>query len=378
MTKRRGHNEGSIYQRDSDGRWVGAISLPSGKRKNLYGKTRKDVQVKLRAALRDADSGLDLGSRQQTVRQYMTRWLEDVAKRTVRPSTFKSYESYVRLHIVPALVRHQVAKLTPQDVQEFLNAKIVAGLAPRTVQQIRAILRRALGQALKWGLVARNVATLVDPPICTRIPVQPLSGEQARRLIDHAKAQDDRLWPLLCTAILTGLRQGELFGLRWEDVDLTAGTLRVRHAMQRVDGKPKLIEPKTKKSRRALSLAAPVVAALQAQRKRQLEERLLAGGRWRDWGLVFTSTVGTPLEPTNVLKRLRALLESAALPRQRFHDLRHCCASLLLAQGVAARVVMEMLGHSQIALTMDTYSHVMPAMLRDAATALEAAFAGGG
>ncbi|MDP9365219.1 MAG: site-specific integrase [Chloroflexota bacterium] len=378
MTKRRGHNEGSIYQRDSDGRWVGAISLPNGKRKSLYGKTRKEVQDKLRAAFRDAESGLDLTSRQQTVGQYMTRWLEDVAKPGVRPSTFKSYESYVRLHIVPALGRHHVAKLTPQDVQAFLNAKVAAGLAPRTVQQIRAILRRALRQAQKWGLVARNVATLVDPPRSVRTHVQPLSGEQARRLIDHATAQNDRLWPLLCTAILTGLRQGELFGLRWEDVSLTEGTLRVRHAMQRVDGKPRLIEPKTKKSRRTLSLPAPVVAALQAQRRRQLEERLLAGDRWRDWDLVFTSTIGTPLEPTNVLKRLQALLEGAALPRQRFHDLRHCCASLLLAQGVSARVVMEMLGHSQIALTMDTYSHVMPAMLNDAATALEAAFAVGG
>ena len=376
MAKRRGHNEGTVRQR-ADGLWEARLSLPNGKRKSLYGKTRKDVQDKLRAAMREAENGLDLTAGRQTVGQYVLRWLEDVARPTVRPSTFKSYASYVRLHIVPGLGHHPLTKLTPQHVQAFLNAKSGAGLSPRTVQQIRAILRRALGQALKWGLVARNVAALVDPPRCVRTPVQPLSGEQARRLIDHATAQDDRHWPLLTTAILTGLRQGELFGLRWEDVDLTAGTLRVRHAMQRVDGKPRLIEPKTKKSRRTLSLPAPVVAAFRAQRKRQLEERLLAGDRWREWGLVFASTIGTPLEPTNVLKRLRALLESAGLPRQRFHDLRHCCASLLLAQGVSARVVMEMLGHSQIALTMDTYSHVMPAMLKDAATALKAAFAVG-
>ncbi len=172
-------------------------------------------------------------------------------------------------------------------------------------------------------------------------------------------------------ALALGLRQGEALGVRWEDVDLEAQTLRVRYALQRIDRKPTFVEPKTTRSRRTLPLPPSIVTALRAHRVRQLEERLLAGERWQDWNLVFASTVGTPLDGHNVTHRLQKHLERAGLPRQRFHDLRHCCASLLLAQGVHPRAVMEILGHSQIALTMDTYSHVMPAMLRDAANLMD-------
>ncbi len=228
---------------------------------------------------------------------------------------------------------------------------------------------------MKWGVVGRNVATLAEPPRSVRRPVQPLTAEQARAFIYFSR--DDRLGSLFAVAILTGLRQGELFGLRWQDVDLTAGTLAVRHALQRIGGKPTLVEPKTERSRRTLTLPAAALAALKAQRVRQIEERLLAGDRWQDWGLVFASTIGSPLEPSNVAARLHKLLVDAGLLRQRFHDLRHCCASLLLSQHVPPRVVMDVLGHSQIALTMNTYSHVMPAMLKDAANALDAALAVG-
>jgi integrase len=374
MTMRRGHGEGNIKQR-ADGLWEARISLPGGKRKSLYGKTRREAQDKLRAALRDVDAGLDLAAGPQTVGQFLDRWLADVVRATVRPKTHHSYSQLVRLHIKPTLGQYQLAKLTPQHVQAMLTAKSASGLSPRTVQYIRAVLRRALGQALKWGLVGRNVATLVDPPRSVIRPVAPLSAKQARAFI--AATKEDRLGPLFTVAITTGLRQGELFGLRWQDVDLASGTLRVRHAMQRIDGKPTLVEPKTDKSRRTASLAASAVDALKAQRIRQLEERLLAGERWHDWGLVFTSSIGTPLEPSNVSGRLHKHLADAGLPRQRFHDLRHCCASLLLSQHIPPRVVMDVLGHSQISLTMNTYSHVMPAMLRDAANALDAALAAG-
>src|SRR5262249_19237434 len=162
--------------------------------------------------------------------------------------------------------------------------------------------------------------------------------------------EDDRLGPLYRVAILTGLRQGELLGLHWQDVDLTGATLTVRHALQRIDGVPALVEPKTKRSRRTIALPAGAIAALTEQRRRQAEDRLAAGGRWDDWGLVFASTVGTPLDAPNVTHRLQRILADAGLPRQRFHDLRHLCATLLLSQGVSPRVVMEQLGHSQIGL----------------------------
>jgi len=193
-----------------------------------------------------------------------------------------------------------------------------------------------------------------------------------RQLTDDAC--DDWLGPLFTVAIASGLRQGELLGLRWEDIDLAAGELRVRHALQRIDGKPTLVEPKTTRSRRTINLPAVAVDALRTQRVRQVERHLLLGVRWMgNDDLVFTSTVGTPCNPSNVTHRLQAVLKAAGLPRQRFHDLRHCTASLLLAGGEHPRVVMEVLGHSQIALTMNTYSHVIPAAMKGAASRLDAA-----
>lgn len=291
-----------------------------------------------------------------------------------------------------------LSKLSPQDVQTFLNDKLKARrgnlkaskrtelaakdlaqesetstarddesvtLSPRTVQYIYAVLRRALGQALKWNLVARNVATLVDPPRVRRPEVQPLSPEEARQLL--TKVEGDRLAALYSVALALGLRQGEALGLRWRDVDLEAGTLAIRNALQRVDGKLQFVDPKTSKSRRTVALPEVAVAALRTHRVRQYQERLVAGTRWHDTGLVFTTSIGSGLDGRNVTRQFQKLLKDLGLPRQRFHDLRHTCASLLLAQGVHPRVVMDILGHSQIKLTMDTYSHVIPQLQRDAA-----------
>jgi integrase len=365
---RRGHNEGTIRHRP-DGLWEARLSLANGKRKSVYGKTRKAVQDKLRAAQRDLDAGLDLGTAKQTVGAFLDRWLVDVAKPTVRPKTYASYAQLVRLHLKPALGHHQLAKLSPQHVQAMMNAKSAAGLSPRTVQYLRAILRRALGQALKWGLVSRNVATLVDPPRSQRQDVTPLSPLQARAFL--TAAEGDRLEALYSVAIALGLRQGEALGLRWDDVDLDAGMLKVRHALQRIDGTLQLVEPKTKRSKRTIPMPPTIVTALREHRVRQLEERLIAGPRWQEHNLVFPSTIGTPADARNIVRRFHAILDQAGLPSMRFHDLRHTCASLLLAQHVPPRVVMETLGHSQIALTMDTYSHVMPVMQREAANLMD-------
>ncbi len=368
MTTRRGHNEGHIYHRD-DGRWEAKLSLPNGKRKSFYARSRKEAQDALRAAQRDLDAGLDLGTAKRTVAAFLDHWLVDVAKPSVRPKTYASYSQLVRLHLKPALGHHQLSKLSPQHIQMMMNGKSAAGLSPRTVQYLRAVLRRALGQALKWGLVGRNVATLVDPPRSQRSEVTPLSPLQARAFL--MAAQGDRLEALYSVAIALGLRQGEALGLRWADVDLDAGTLRVRHALQRIDGTLQLVEPKTKRSKRTIPMPPSVVTALRAHRVRQLEERLIAGSRWREYDFVFPSTIGTPADARNIVRRFHALLDRAGLPSMRFHDLRHTCASLLLAQHVPPRVVMETLGHSQIALTMDTYSHVMPVMQREAATLMD-------
>ncbi len=365
---KRGQNEGTCYQR-KDGRWEAAMTLATvdgkPKRKSFYGRTKAEAMRQMRAAQREHEAGLPVHVGRQTVRQYMDHWLAEVVKPSVRPGTYASYASYVRLHINPNLGHHQLAKLTPQHVQAFLNSRTEAGLSPRTVQYIRAILRRALGQAMKWGLVARNVATLVDPPRSRRSEVRPLTPDQARLFLEAVRG--DRLEALYVVAVALGLRQGEVLGVRWEDVDLEAGNLRVRHALQRVGGKLQLVEPKTERSRRTVDLPAPAIDALRAHRDRQAFERSFAADRWQEWGLVFTGPKGTPLDGTAVTKRLQRILAASGLPRQRFHDLRHCCASLLLAQNVPARVVMEILGHSQITLTMNTYSHVMPTAQREAA-----------
>lgn len=376
---RRGHDEGSIYQRESDGKWVAAVNLgygPDGKRKRkvIYGKTRKEVSEKLKIALRDQQQGFPIAVERQTVSQFLDKWLQDSVKPTVRSKTYDSYGQIVRLYIAPALGKIQLAKLSPQQVQAFLNAKLESGLSPRTVQYCHAILRRALGQAYKWAQVPRNVATLVDPPRVRRHEVQPFTPDQARAFL--ASIQGDRLEALYTVALSLGLRQGEALGLRWSDVDLERGMLTVRMALQRVGGKLQLVEPKTERSRRTLRLPQVTLAALKAHRVRQLEERLLAGAQWQDSGLVFTSTIGTPMEPRNAFRRYQEALSRAGLPHFRFHDLRHTAATLLLAQGVHPRVIMEILGHSQISLTMNTYSHVVPALGDEAATRMDRALGG--
>jgi len=373
MTKRRGHNEGSIRHRP-DGRWEARISLPDGKRKYLYRQTQKGAREALRDALRDIDIGLDIGSKAQSVSQFLDAWLVDTAKPSVRPSTWKSYESTIRVNIKPKIGRLQLASLTPQHVQALMNDRLKSGLSPNTVTRMRAVLRRALGYAVRWGLVSRNAAALTDAPRVVQTEVEPLSASQVGQLMEAAL--DDWNGPLFTVAVTTGLRQGELLGLRWEDIDLQAGELRVRHALQHIEKIPTLIEPKTPRSRRTISLSIVTLDALKVQRARQVEKRLILGTRWKGTDpLVFTSTIGAPCNSSNVTHRLQTILQRAGLPRPRFHDLRHCAASLLMAAGEHPRFVMELLGHSQISQTMNTYSHVMPAAMQGAAARMDVVLA---
>lgn len=324
-------------------------------------------------ALADLNKGIAPSDDQQTVRVFLERWLEVSARPRVRPSTYTSYEGHIRLHLVPALGRIKLSKLSPQDVQAFMNQKVKEGLAPRTVRSIRATLRVALGQAVKWGELPRNVAELADSPRIPHHEIRPFSPEEARQFLEAIKGR--RLEALYSVALALGLRRGEALGLHWEDVDLEKGTLSVRFALQRVNGSLQRVEPKSARSRRTIAIPEFGVKALKDHRARQLEERLLAGAKWKETGLVFTTTIGTPLDPDNINRDFKPLLEAAGLRSQRFHDLRHACASLLLVQGVSPRVVMETLGHSQISLTMNTYSHVIPSLQEEAAKSLNSLLA---
>jgi integrase len=232
------------------------------------------------------------------------------------------------------------------------------------------VLRTALNEGQRWEVVTRNVAALVRVPKVERHPISPLTPTDARRLIDAAKT--DRLGALYSAALALGLRQGEALGLRWPDVDRDAGTIRVEQQLQRVDGVLGLVPLKTTSSRRPLPIPDVIIERLRTHRAQQGAERLAAGSRWVETGLVFTTPTGGGLDGPSVTKSFQRLLKRAELPRCRFHDLRHSCASFLLAQNVAPRVVMEILGQSQIALTMNTYSHVLPGLKVDAAQSMNA------
>ncbi len=257
-------------------------------------------------------------------------------------------------------------------MQALLNRKLAEGLSPRTVAYIRAILRQALNRALKWGLVLRNVATLVEPPKVERFKIQPLTKEQADRLL--AAAKGDRLESLYRVALSLGLRQGEALGLRWEDVDLERRVLHIRVALQAAKGKLSLVEPKTDNAQRTLPLPAALGSALKAHRTRQLEERLKVGTAWQEHGLVFCTSVGTPIHPRNCVRSFHALRKRAGMEHLRFHDLRHSCLSLLAAQGISARMAMEIAGHSDIRLTQNVYTHVYDDAKRQAADVMDRLF----
>lgn len=370
---RRGPNEGTIYQR-KDGRWTAGVSLGYGGgrriRKFATGRTRGDVAVKLEMLLKARREMLPIPDQRLKLGPFLERWLEDVARPTIRWSTYKSYRDILRLHLIPELGHIPVAKLAPADVQRFLNAKLAYGLSPRRVQYLHAVLRRALVTAERWGVGSRNVAKLVDPPRVPRHEIRPLTPEQAKRLSNSAA--DDRLQALYVTALGTGLRQGELLALRWEDVDLDGRRLQVRHTLARVSGQLALLEPKTERSRRMVALPDVVIASLRAHRTRQRMERLVAGWRWVDTQHVFTTSVGTPIEAAAVTRAFHRALVKAGLPRSRFHNLRHAAATFLLTSGFTLEDVKNLLGHSSIVLTSNTYGHLLEARLRVLADGLDA------
>lgn len=356
MARKRNSGEGSIFRR-SDGRWCAQLDLgwQNGKRPRKYvcGATAQEVQDQLLKARADRAAGLPVVMERQTVSQFLQDWLENSVKPSVRPLTHEQYCQHVKLYLAPLLGHHLVAKLAPQHVRAFLKQKLADGLSPRTVQLSLVILRKALGQAVKDGLLGRNVAKLVDGPRVERFEGKTLSPEQARQLLDAAGGA--RFEALYTAALAVGLRMGEALGLRWQDVDLDRRILTVNRILERLGrghgSTLQLVEPKTSPSRRTVNLPEAAVRALKGHRVRQLEERLAAGSRWQDSGLVFPNTLGKRLDPHELHNGFKALLTKASLPDIRFHDLRHSAASLMLAQGIPLRSIQDILGHSSIALT---------------------------
>jgi integrase len=326
----------------------------------------------MKAILRDQQQGLPLQTSDRlTVETFLRKWLKDTAEPSLRPAVFDAYSSYVDHHIIPSLGRIPLTRLTPQDVNGLTGLMMRPkpegkGLSPRTAAHARAILRGALSEALRWGMVARNVAALANAPRVQEAEMIAFTPDQARQFV--AGVQGNREAALYIVALACGLRMGEVTGLAWEDVDLDVGTLRVRQTLGRRSGEFVIGEPKSRNSRRTLALPEFAIAALRTHKVRQTEDRLKAGGVWANaLNLVFTTAVGEPLNPSSLTRRFRAALTEVGLPQMRFHDLRHSCASLLIAEGVHPRLIMETLGHSQISLTMNRYGHVGQAVQREVA-----------
>lgn len=372
MNRRRGHGEGTIHHR-SDGRWVATEDLGwvngKRKRKSVYGKTRREVAEKLARIQKDKREGFPLGDDRQDMAQFLTNWLTG-AKPTIGPATWMRYEQYVRCHALPAIGSVRLTALSAQHLQELYADRLAAGLSPTTVKHLHRVISRALSQAVRQGLVARNVASLVDPPKTPRHKMQTLSSEQARVLL--AAARGDRLEAVYVLALSTGMRQGEILGLRWSDVDLDQQRLQIRGTLQHRDGQLVVGEPKTASSRRQVVLSTTAIDALRRHRSAQAEERLRLGEGWVDSDFVFTNQLGGPIDAGNLRSReFQPLLERAGLPKIRFHDLRHTAATLLLGEGVHPKIVSEMLGHAQVSITLDTYSHATPSMHHEAADVLD-------
>lgn len=403
--RKRGNAEGSIYKM-ADGRWRAAVMVgwkmsPDGRRipdrRVFTAATRHEVAEDLTAALRDRDRGINIKPGKETVGGFLADWLENTVKPSVRAKTYRSYEQMIRNHLsktappeqwkekkldaVPGLKDVRLSKLTLQQVQQFFNDKLKAGNSPALVKYLRVVLRIALNEALKADLIVRNVAELATPPKAEKHEATPFDPEQASRFLKAAMGH--RLEAMFTAALAVGLRSGECSALRWSDVDLDKAEIVVRHTLQRVkaEGEEKarltLLPPKSEKSRRKIHLPGACVASLRAHEDRQRHERALAGSRWQETGHVFTSTIGTPIDDRKVLREFDALVKAAQLPKQRFHDLRHACISLLGAQGVPLKVIAEIVGHSDVRLTQNVYQHVYTDAKREAAAKMDAILKGG-
>jgi integrase len=373
---RRGNGEGTISRR-KDGRWEGRYYVPTEdgpKRKVVYGKTRAEVSEKLTKALSDRANGIVYDNENITIGEYLDVWLKGSVYGSVRQSTYDRDTNLVNNHIKPVLGSLKLKKLNSAHVQNFYRNRLDTGLSASTVRKIHDILRRGLAQAVDWHLTQRNVADVVKPPRPVPKEIVALSTDETRRLLDAAA--EDRLEALYVLAVHTGMRQGEMLALRWQDVDIENAVLSVRRTLTRRGGKVAFGEPKTKKSRRSIRLTLQAVDALRAHLERQLRDMEILGDHYQDQGLIFTTDTGAPINPSNLRQRsFTPLLKRAGLPHMRFHDLRHTCATLLLSRGVHPKFVQELLGHATIAITLDTYSHVIPSMGDATAKAMEDALA---
>ncbi|MEU4683457.1 tyrosine-type recombinase/integrase [Streptomyces xinghaiensis] len=363
--KRNPNGAGTITKR-KDGRFQAAVYVlqPDGTRarKFAYGKTWAECDTKRRELLAKVESGVPVPTRSAKLAEWLPYWLDNVVKPRRKLSTFDKYEAHVRLYLVPSLGAKRLESLGVADVRRFL-VRLEQQTTAATAKESHRVLRTALSAACREELITRNVASLVEPPRAKSRELNPWTLDETLAFL--AAARKDPLYAAFVLAIAMGLRRGEIVGLRWTDVDLEKRVLYVRQQTQRRRGVLYDDDPKGRR-RRAVPLPAMCVAPLRWHRMRQAAAKHRAGESWRDGGYVFATRTGSPVEPRNLYRSFTRVAESADLRVIRLHDARHGCATLLTAAGAAPRVVMEILGHSQISITMDVYTHVVQDTQREA------------
>lgn len=370
--RRRAKGEGSFTKR-SDGRWQASYIGSDGKRHYLYGKDRKAVKERLDVALKEMELGVFVAGPGQSVRQFLTAWLADARSR-LRPRTVQRYESLVKLHVLPVLGDVPLRKLTPLQLST-LYGSLLEHQSPASVAQLHAVLFGAFRLALRWNLIGRNPAEAVQPPKVQRREMSVLTPQQAQILMQA----DDPLSCLYVLALATGMRQGELLALRWRDVDLVEGIIRVNRNLVRVKGEWLLADVKRDKSRRQMQVGKLALDSLKAHRIRQAEVLLKLGHRIDEATLIFTDAKGDPINGYHVTERsFKPLLRRLGLPEVRFHDLRHTAASIMLSNGTRVDLVSKRLGHSSPAITLSIYAHLMPGDEAEAVRKLDAVLGGAG
>lgn len=367
---KRANGDGTVFPR-KDGRWVAAVSFQdrgSGShRKEVYRTTRKEAQDVLRKLLAERDAGQLVVPSRETVGQFLTRWLTDIAPLTRRPKTLHTYRAMIEHHLIPELGHLRLDALQPEHIDRLQRRAREAGLAPRTIQVLRAVLSVALGVAETRGLVGRNPVKVVEGPRIEPYASVALGTVDAQRLLAAASAERFEVGYHL--AVRLGLREGEILGLRWQDIDWEGQQLHVRVQLERAGPPPVWAEPKTKHSRRTLHLPATVVRLLRAHQQRQfLERNAMVPGRWQEYGLVFTRPDGRAISGQACRAAFAKLLARVGMPPMRFHDLRHTSATGMAKSGTTARTSMEVFGHRDMETNQMIYTHVAGA---DVAAAID-------
>jgi len=353
---RRTYGRGSVYWREDRQRWGADLTLPNGKRKTFYGKTKSEATEKLERAKLDLRQGIHATGSHETVGQYMERWLENIYRlRLIRESTYLTYWERLRAQILPSLGHIKLTKLLPEQLEDFYAKKLQEGLAIRTIQNLHSLIRKALSDAVRRNLIARNPCSLIELPSAPKYEPQALTTEQAQVLISAVKHHWLRI-PILME-IITGMRSGEILGLKWQDINFEVEILHINRTLH-YKAKRGYFEgpPKTKSSERIIPLPSLLIEVLQSHRARQHEKCLQQGISWEDRDLVFCNRRGGYLNITNVRVEFQTLCRKAGLPRLRPHDLRHSAATILAALGIHPRVVQDLLGHSKVEMTMNVYT----------------------